>query len=156
MMNMKINETVPPDIVYGDETSKDLSVSEGENVTLNCQATGTPKPRVSWKREDGQHILIRNSTSFSSSYSTYLLSTQHEISRNYDSQKSYATRTTNSNPKAFMMSDFYIHVYIYTLSVHKLKVLLLPSCLILSYFQQPTIIYDCMTVQCSVTATVDQ
>ncbi|XP_057327938.1 protein amalgam-like [Microplitis mediator] len=60
---------VPPDIVYGDETSKDLSVSEGENVTLNCQATGTPKPRVSWRREDGQHILIRNSTSFSSSYS---------------------------------------------------------------------------------------
>ncbi|XP_015108925.1 lachesin [Diachasma alloeum] len=60
---------VPPDIVYGDETSKDLSVSEGENVTLNCQATGIPKPRVSWKREDGQHILIRNSTSFSSSYS---------------------------------------------------------------------------------------
>ncbi|KAK0075803.1 hypothetical protein PV325_006368, partial [Microctonus aethiopoides] len=59
---------VPPDIVYGDETSKDLSVSEGENVTLNCQATGTPKPRVSWRREDGQHILIRNSTSFSSSY----------------------------------------------------------------------------------------
>ncbi|KAK0171224.1 hypothetical protein PV328_008975 [Microctonus aethiopoides] len=36
---------IPPDIVYGDETSKDLSVSEGENVTLNCQATGTPKPR---------------------------------------------------------------------------------------------------------------
>lgn len=65
---------VPPDIVYGDETSKDLSVSEGENVTLNCQATGTPKPRVSWRREDGQHILIRNSTSFSSSYSSYLLS----------------------------------------------------------------------------------
>ncbi|KAH0567083.1 hypothetical protein KQX54_006523 [Cotesia glomerata] len=66
---------VPPDIVYGDETSKDLSVTEGENVTLNCQATGTPKPRVSWRREDGQHILIRNSTSFSSSYSSYLLST---------------------------------------------------------------------------------
>ncbi|XP_034934723.1 lachesin-like [Chelonus insularis] len=60
---------VPPDIVYGDETSKDLSVSEGENVTLNCQATGTPKPRVSWRREDGQPILIRNSTSFLSSYS---------------------------------------------------------------------------------------
>ncbi|XP_074102946.1 protein amalgam [Cotesia typhae] len=59
---------VPPDIVYGEETSKDLSVTEGENVTLNCQATGTPKPRVSWRREDGQHILIRNSTSFSSSY----------------------------------------------------------------------------------------
>ncbi|XP_044012516.1 lachesin-like [Aphidius gifuensis] len=56
---------VPPDIVYGEETSKDLSVSEGENVTLNCQATGKPTPRVSWRREDGHHILIRNSTSFS-------------------------------------------------------------------------------------------
>lgn len=65
---------MPPDIVYGEETSKDLSVSEGENVTLNCQATGKPKPRVTWKREDGQHILIRNSTSFSSSYSSYPLS----------------------------------------------------------------------------------
>ncbi|XP_078038969.1 lachesin [Augochlora pura] len=50
---------VPPDIVYGSDTSADLAVSEGDNATLICQATGRPTPRLSWKREDGTPILIR-------------------------------------------------------------------------------------------------
>lgn len=52
---------VPPDIVY-DDTSGDLSVSEGENATLWCRATGHPPPRITWKREDGQPIIIRKGT----------------------------------------------------------------------------------------------
>ncbi|XP_012255717.2 lachesin-like [Athalia rosae] len=57
---------VPPDIVYGGETSADLAVSEGDNATLTCRATGRPAPRVSWRREDGEQILIRSPSSTSS------------------------------------------------------------------------------------------
>lgn len=53
---------VPPDIVDGDVTSTDLSVQEGENATLSCNATGRPTPRISWKREDSKKILIRTGT----------------------------------------------------------------------------------------------
>jgi hypothetical protein len=53
---------VPPDIVYGGDTSADLAVAEGDNATLSCRATGRPPPRVSWKREDGEPIFIRTST----------------------------------------------------------------------------------------------
>nr|XP_050863111.1 lachesin-like isoform X2 [Vespula vulgaris] len=53
---------VPPDIVYGGETTADLAVSEGDNATLSCRATGRPTPRVSWRREDGDTIFIRASS----------------------------------------------------------------------------------------------
>ncbi|KAJ9585344.1 hypothetical protein L9F63_002861, partial [Diploptera punctata] len=49
---------IPPDILY-DETSADLSVQEGENATLVCKATGHPPPRITWRREDGEPILLR-------------------------------------------------------------------------------------------------
>nr|CAD7575519.1 unnamed protein product [Timema californicum] len=49
---------VPPDILY-EETSADLSVQEGENATLVCRANGHPPPRITWKREDGEHIIMR-------------------------------------------------------------------------------------------------
>ncbi|CAL7943851.1 unnamed protein product [Xylocopa violacea] len=59
---------VPPDIVYGGDTSADLAVSEGDNATLSCRATGRPTPRVSWRREDGEPILIRASSAGGSSF----------------------------------------------------------------------------------------
>ncbi|XP_014234606.1 neurotrimin-like isoform X1 [Trichogramma pretiosum] len=49
---------VSPDIL-NNETSADLSVVEGENATLVCKAVGKPPPRILWKREDGQPILLR-------------------------------------------------------------------------------------------------
>ncbi|XP_969457.2 lachesin [Tribolium castaneum] len=49
---------VPPDII-NDDTSGDLSVSEGENATLWCRATGHPTPRIAWKREDSKPIILR-------------------------------------------------------------------------------------------------
>nr|XP_022903955.1 lachesin-like isoform X1 [Onthophagus taurus] len=49
---------VSPDIVDQD-TSGDLSIAEGDNATLWCKATGHPLPKVTWRREDGQPILLR-------------------------------------------------------------------------------------------------
>ncbi|XP_076247715.1 lachesin [Calliopsis andreniformis] len=59
---------VPPDIPYGGDTSADLAVSEGDNATLSCRATGRPTPRVSWRREDGEPILIRASSAGGSTF----------------------------------------------------------------------------------------
>lgn len=50
--------SVPPDIVY-DDTSGDLAVAEGDNATLWCRATGHPTPRITWRREDGESIILR-------------------------------------------------------------------------------------------------
>lgn len=49
---------VPPDII-NEESSSDLAVQEGEDATLICKATGNPQPRVTWRREDGEMILLR-------------------------------------------------------------------------------------------------
>nr|XP_012216766.1 PREDICTED: neurotrimin-like isoform X3 [Linepithema humile] len=46
---------VPPDILDYD-TSTDMVVMEGRNVTLRCAATGSPAPNITWRREDGQPI----------------------------------------------------------------------------------------------------
>ncbi|XP_043259756.1 lachesin-like [Colletes gigas] len=62
---------VSPDIVSGGDTSADLAVSECDNATLSCSATGRPTPRVSWRREDGEPILIRASSAGGSTFEKY-------------------------------------------------------------------------------------
>ncbi|KAL1420867.1 hypothetical protein MTO96_004246 [Rhipicephalus appendiculatus] len=49
----------PPDIV-GSESSSDVLVREGSNVTLSCRAKGYPAPRITWRREDGTPIAVGN------------------------------------------------------------------------------------------------
>ena len=39
-------------------SSGDKVRTEGSNVTLECAAHGSPKPTVTWKREDRQDITI--------------------------------------------------------------------------------------------------
>lgn len=51
--------TVPPDILDY-QTSTDMVVTEGSNVTLRCAATGSPEPSITWRREDSQLILLGN------------------------------------------------------------------------------------------------
>ncbi|XP_076238376.1 neurotrimin isoform X3 [Calliopsis andreniformis] len=46
---------VPPSII-SKETSTDMVVREGSNVTLTCKASGYPEPYVMWRREDGKNI----------------------------------------------------------------------------------------------------
>ncbi|KAJ8981340.1 hypothetical protein NQ317_015981 [Molorchus minor] len=52
-----IYTNVPPDI-DDSGTSGDITVKEGENVTFTCSATGHPKPRILWRREDGGHLIV--------------------------------------------------------------------------------------------------
>ena len=49
--------SVPPRI-EDSLTSSDKVKTEGSNVTLECSAHGSPKPTVTWKREDGMNISI--------------------------------------------------------------------------------------------------
>ncbi|KAM0726318.1 Lachesin [Formica fusca] len=49
---------VPPDF-DPEATSSDMMVGEGGQVKLTCRARGVPEPRVSWRREDGRNIIIR-------------------------------------------------------------------------------------------------
>ncbi|XP_023726821.1 limbic system-associated membrane protein, partial [Cryptotermes secundus] len=49
---------VPPDIT-DEETSSDITVQEGENATLVCRATGHPVPRILWRREDGERLVLK-------------------------------------------------------------------------------------------------
>ncbi|XP_046400586.1 lachesin-like [Ischnura elegans] len=49
---------VPPDISDA-ETSSDITVQEGENATLQCRATGHPTPRIVWRRENGESLIIK-------------------------------------------------------------------------------------------------
>ena len=49
---------IPPDIV-DDESANGMVTHEGGEVKLKCNATGSPKPTVTWKREDGRNIILR-------------------------------------------------------------------------------------------------
>ncbi|KAH7962449.1 hypothetical protein HPB52_016124 [Rhipicephalus sanguineus] len=57
--NVYTADAVPPDIV-GSESSSDVLVREGSNVTLSCRAKGYPAPRITWRREDGTPIAVGN------------------------------------------------------------------------------------------------
>lgn len=37
-----------------------MVVREGSNVTLRCEATGSPTPNITWRREDGELIILGN------------------------------------------------------------------------------------------------
>jgi len=50
--------SVPPDIT-DEETSSDITVQEGENATLVCHAAGHPAPRILWRREDGESLILK-------------------------------------------------------------------------------------------------
>lgn len=53
---------MPPNIV-DEESSADIAVQELEDAILVCRATGHPTPRVTWKREDGDFMLLRKAGS---------------------------------------------------------------------------------------------
>ncbi|XP_015113254.1 opioid-binding protein/cell adhesion molecule homolog [Diachasma alloeum] len=56
---------VPPDILDY-PTSTDMVVREGSNVSLRCEATGSPAPNIIWKRESGEKIALATDEEVSS------------------------------------------------------------------------------------------
>lgn len=51
-----ILSTVPPDIIDY-QTSHDVAVDEGSNITLRCTALGLPEPTIEWRREEKKPVL---------------------------------------------------------------------------------------------------
>ncbi|XP_043801689.1 limbic system-associated membrane protein-like isoform X4 [Apis laboriosa] len=49
-------QVVVPPFIITKETSTDMVVREGSNVTLTCKASGYPEPYIMWRREDGKNI----------------------------------------------------------------------------------------------------
>ncbi|XP_067210646.1 lachesin-like isoform X2 [Linepithema humile] len=54
-----VDVLVPPDILSSGTSDGEVSVLEGENATLSCKASGRPPPRVFWRREKSDFILMR-------------------------------------------------------------------------------------------------
>lgn len=48
---------VPPSIVQS-QTTQTVEVAEHSNVTVQCQASGHPKPSIVWRRDDGSPIRL--------------------------------------------------------------------------------------------------
>lgn len=51
---------MPPNIIEA-ETSQVAEVAEHSNVSLQCKASGHPRPTISWRREDGEPIRLTGS-----------------------------------------------------------------------------------------------
>ncbi|XP_011494357.1 PREDICTED: lachesin-like [Ceratosolen solmsi marchali] len=56
--HMKV--VIPPDIIDVEDSSNRLTSIEGGSVRLRCRASGSPKPEITWRREDGRSIIIRS------------------------------------------------------------------------------------------------
>lgn len=50
---------VPPSFIEH-ATSSDVDVEQGASVSLHCAAEGRPAPQISWRREDGNPIIINS------------------------------------------------------------------------------------------------
>ncbi|XP_055843030.1 lachesin [Episyrphus balteatus] len=54
-----LDVVIPPDFV-AEDTSSDVIVPEGSSVKLTCRAQGYPEPIVTWRREDGNEIVLKD------------------------------------------------------------------------------------------------
>ena len=59
---VSLPKIVPPTI-EDSTSSSDVIVREGSDLTLTCQARGSPTPSVKWRREDGRKISSNKSFS---------------------------------------------------------------------------------------------
>ncbi|XP_037921766.1 protein amalgam isoform X2 [Hermetia illucens] len=59
MQTAYLEVVIPPDII-NEDTSGDMMVPEGGSAKLMCKARGFPKPKITWRREDGRDIIARS------------------------------------------------------------------------------------------------
>ncbi|XP_068214608.1 lachesin-like [Palaemon carinicauda] len=52
-----VDVVVPPDIIDKESTG-DLTIREGQDVSLTCRAKGHPPPNIVWRREDNKEIVL--------------------------------------------------------------------------------------------------
>ncbi|KAL0270862.1 UNVERIFIED_CONTAM: hypothetical protein PYX00_008133 [Menopon gallinae] len=90
---------VPPDII-DEETSSDVTVREGENATLVCRAKGHPVPRITWRREDGEHLEIRSGPREVLKVDTYLGDTVNLYKVTRNQMGAYLCIASNDVPPA--------------------------------------------------------
>ena len=50
---------VPPNILDEESSPSSVTIRENHNASLQCNAEGTPQPRITWRREDGKKIIIK-------------------------------------------------------------------------------------------------
>lgn len=89
---------VPPDIV-DTGTSSDMTVTEGDNVTLICRARGHPPPRILWRREDGQLLTVFQDGKYST-VDSYVGERLHLVKAEYTQMGAYLCIATNDIPPA--------------------------------------------------------
>ncbi|KAI8121633.1 Lachesin [Lucilia cuprina] len=65
-----LDVVIPPDFV-SEDTSSDVIVPEGSSVKLTCRARGYPEPIVTWRREDGNEIVLKDSVGTKTMVSSY-------------------------------------------------------------------------------------
>uniref|UniRef100_A0A1I8Q817 Ig-like domain-containing protein n=1 Tax=Stomoxys calcitrans TaxID=35570 RepID=A0A1I8Q817_STOCA len=65
-----LDVVIPPDFV-SEDTSSDVIVPEGSAVRLTCRARGYPEPIVTWRREDGNEIVLKDSVGTKTLVSSY-------------------------------------------------------------------------------------
>ncbi|XP_065222027.1 lachesin-like [Planococcus citri] len=94
-----IDVHVPPDI-SDEKTVSDVTVREGENATLRCKAMGHPIPRIIWKREDGENIILKKSSRESESVETFNGEALHLLKLDRRQMGSYLCIASNDVPPA--------------------------------------------------------
>ncbi|XP_065364875.1 leucine-rich repeats and immunoglobulin-like domains protein 1 [Calliphora vicina] len=65
-----LDVVIPPDFV-SEDTSSDVIVPEGSSVKLTCRARGYPEPIVTWRREDGNEIILKDNVGTKTLVSSY-------------------------------------------------------------------------------------
>ncbi|XP_055615474.1 lachesin isoform X2 [Toxorhynchites rutilus septentrionalis] len=65
-----LDVVIPPDFI-AEDTSSDVIVPEGSSVKLTCRAKGQPEPIVTWKREDGTEIVLKDAAGTKQSVISY-------------------------------------------------------------------------------------
>jgi hypothetical protein len=69
-LNTTTNDVcIVPPTIEDSASSSDVIVREGSDLSLTCQARGSPTPSVKWRREDGRKISTNKS--FSSEYFSF-------------------------------------------------------------------------------------